>query len=240
MGPTIAEAKELISFYKSLSSRPIWSVAEQFRYNAVYDYIVSIVPQIGKFNYFVQQVSGDVNPGDKYFETSWRKKPNHQGGFLLDGGVHFVAGLRKILPSKIAQISAFTRLNREYLPPVDTIHATLKLEDGATGLFGVTFASKERKFEIEMIGEEGSITGQLGYGPESVVILKKGGKEEKRSFKDANRNAIAGEFVAFGKAVLEGKADKGGDPEEALADLAVLEYMLKSGEAGGQPIAFKY
>ena len=215
-------------------------MAEQFRYNAVYDYIVSIVPQIGKFNYFVQQVSGDVNPGDKYFETSWRKKPNHQGGFLLDGGVHFVAGLRKILPSKIAQISAFTRLNREYLPPVDTIHATLKLEDGATGLFGVTFASKERKFEIEMIGEEGSITGQLGYGPESVVILKKGGKEEKRSFKDANRNAIAGEFVAFGKAVLEGKADKGGDPEEALADLAVLEYMLKSGEAGGQPIAFKY
>ena len=215
-------------------------MAEQFRYNAVYDYIVSIVPQIGKFNYFVQQVNGDVNPGDKYFETSWRKKPNHQGGFLLDGGVHFVAGLRKILPSKIAQISAFTRLNREYLPPVDTIHATLKLEDGATGLFGVTFACKERKFEIEMVGEEGSITGQLGYGPESVVILKKGGKEERRSFKDANRNAIAGEFVAFGKAVLEGKADKSGDPEEALADLAVLEYMLKSGEAGGQPIAFKY
>lgn len=215
-------------------------MAEQFRYNAVYDYIVSIVPQIGKFNYFVQQVNGDVNPGDKYFETSWRKKPNHQGGFLLDGGVHFVAGLRKILPSKIAQISAFTRLNREYLPPVDTIHATLKLEDGATGLFGVSFACKERKFEIEMIGEEGSITGQLGYGPESVVILKKGRKEEKRSFKDANRNAIAGEFVAFGKAVLEGKADKSGDPEEALADLAVLEYMLKSGEAGGQPIAFKY
>lgn len=206
----------------------------------MYDYIRSIVPQIGKFNYFVQQVNGDVNPGDKYFETSWRKKPNHQGGFLLDGGVHFVAGLRKILPSKIAQISAFTRLNRDYLPPVDTIHAILQLEDGATGLFGITFASKERKFEIELIGEAGSIIGQLGYGPESIVILMKGGKEEKKSFKDANRNAIAGEFEAFGRAVLEGKADKSGDPEEALADLAALEYMLKSGEEGGQPIAFKY
>jgi hypothetical protein len=63
VGPTIAEAKELISFYKSLSSRPIWSVAEQFRYNPVYDYIAYIVPQIGKSNYFVQQVNGDVNFG---------------------------------------------------------------------------------------------------------------------------------------------------------------------------------
>jgi len=192
------------------------------------------------FRKLARKYHPDVNPGDKYFETSWRKKPTHQGGFLLDAGVHFIAGLRKILPSKIAQISAFTRLNREYLPPVDTIHATLQLEDGATGLFGVTFASKEKKFEIELVGEEGSITGELGFGSESVVVLKKGGKEDKKSFKDANRNAIAGEFMAFGKAVLEGKEDKNGDPDEALADLAVLEFMLKSGEKGGQPIAFKY
>ena len=100
--------------------------------------------------------------------------------------------------------------------------------------------SKEKKFEIELVGEEGSITGELGYGPESVVVLKKAGKEDKKSFKDANRNAIAGEFMAFGKAVLEGKEDKNGDPDEALADLAVLEFMLKSGEKGGQSVAFKY
>ena len=222
-----------------MSYPPVWSVAEQFRYNPVYDYIVSILPQIGKFMYFVQQVSRNVNPGNKYLATSWRKTPDHQGGFLLDGGVHFVAGLRKILPSKISQISAFTRLNRDYLPPVDTIHATLQLEDGATGLFGVTFAARRGKYEIELMGQEGCITGSLGE-PESTVVLTKDGKEEKKTFKDANRNAILGEFVAFAKAVLEEKEDKSGDPEEALADLVVLEFMLKSGEKGGQSIAFKY
>ncbi len=240
VAPTITEAKELISFYKSLSSPPVWSVAEQFRYNPVYDYIVSILPQIGKFTYFVQQVSHNVNPGDKYFETSWRKTPDYQGGFLLDGGVHFVAGLRKILPSKISQISAFTRLNREYLTPVDTVHATLQLEDGSTGLFGVTFAASKGKYEIELMGQDGSITGKLGYGPESTVILTKDGKEEKKTLKDDNKIAIFNEFVAFGKAVLEGKVDKSGDPEEALADLAVLEFMFKSGEKGAQTIAFNY
>jgi predicted dehydrogenase len=230
----------LIAFYKSLESPPVWSVAEQFRHNPVYDYIVSILPQIGKFTYFVQQVSGNVNPGDKYFETSWRKVPDYQGGFLLDGGVHFVAGLRKILPCNISQISAFTRLNREYLPPVDTIHSTWQLEDGSTGLFGVTFAASKGKFEIELMGQDGCITGDLGFQPESVVVLSKGGKGERKTFKDANRTAILGEFVEFGNAVLGGKRDVKGDPEEALADLAALEYMLKSGENGGRPIAFKY
>jgi predicted dehydrogenase len=239
VGPTISQAKDLISFYNSLPSKPIWSVAEQFRHNPVYDYILHLVPQIGKFTYFVHQMAGNVNPGDKYFETAWRKIPDYQGGFLLDGGVHFIAGLRKILPSKIAQISAFTRLNREILVPLDTINATVRLEDGSTGLFGVTFAASKGKFEIELMGQEGSIRADLG-GAESSVTLVKDGKEEVKTFRDANRTAILGEFVSFGKAVLEGGKDGENDPEEALADLAILEFMLKSGERGGEPIAVKY
>ena len=123
---------------------------------------------------------------------------------------------------------------------MDTIHAILQLEDGSTGLFGVTFAASMGKYEIELMGQEGCITANLGSGPESNVILTKDGKEERKTFKDANRNAIFSEFMAFGKAVLEGKEDKSGDPEEALVDLAVLEFMLKSGEKRGQSLAFKY
>lgn len=43
-------------------------------------------------------------------------------------------------------------------------------------------------------------------------------------------------LVSLWKGALE---DKSGDPEEALADLAVMELMLTSGEEG-QSIAFKY
>ena len=214
-------------------------MAEQFRYNSTYDYIRSLLPSIGKLAYFVHQVSASIDPGNKYLETVWRKAPDYQGGFLLDAGVHFVAGLRKVLPAKISRISAFTRSNREYLPPCDTIHATWLLEDGTTGLFGVSFASPNRKFEIELVGQEGSITGTLGYG-ESAVVLKKDGKEDTKEFEDADKAAIAAEFVAFGKAVLHGEANPSGDPEEALADLAALEFMLKSGENKGQPIPFEY
>jgi predicted dehydrogenase len=159
---------------------------------------------------------------------------------LLDAGVHMVAGLRKVLPSKIARVSAFTRLNREFLPPADTVHATMQLEDGSTGLFGITFSAIKGTFEIELTGQEGCITGILGYGQESTVILTKGGMETKKTFQDANKTAILSEFVAFGKAVLEGKENPSGDPEEALADLAVLESMLKSAEKNGQTITLMY
>lgn len=240
MGPTVTEAKDLISYYKSLPLPPVWSVAEQFRYNHIYDYIVSILPQIGKFMYFVQQVNYNVEPGEKYLEASWRKTPDHQGGLLFDAGVHFVAGLRKILPSKISRISAFTRLNREFLSPADTIHAIIQLDDGSTGLFGVSFSTAKEKFEIELMGQEGCITGIVSYGLESTVVLSKGGKEVQKLFENANKIAILDEFVAFGRAVLEGKENPCGDPEEALADVAVLECMLRSGEKGGQPMIPMY
>lgn len=229
----------MINFYKALKTPLVWSVAEQFRYNPVYDYIRTLLPEIGKFTFFVQEVYSSMGPDNKYFHTDWRREPTHQGGFLLDGGVHFVAGLRKILPSKLSQISAFTRLNREYLAPVDTIHATWQLEDGTTGMFGVTFAASRFKYDIELSGQDGYIKASM-FVPESVVTLVKDGKEEKKAFKDANKQAILGEFVAFGKAVLEGIPDQSGSPEEALADLAALEYMLKSGEEGGLPYQFKY
>lgn len=82
-----------------------------------------------------------VDLGNKYYETSWRKEPQHQGGFLLDGGVHFTAALRLVLGVPVQTVCAFSRLNKEMLAPIDTIHATLKLADGTTGTFGSSFAS---------------------------------------------------------------------------------------------------
>jgi predicted dehydrogenase len=54
----------------------------------------------------------------------------YQGGFLLDGGVHYAAGIRMVLGVPIERVSSFGRLNKEHLAPIDTVHATLHLADG--------------------------------------------------------------------------------------------------------------
>jgi predicted dehydrogenase len=159
----------------------------------------------------------------------------------LDGGIHFVAGLRKVLPSRISRVAAFSRLNRQYLGPVDTLHATLRLEDGTTGTFGISFASGETKVEVEIMGEQGSVVAELGFGAESIVTVRKGGTKDVSRFKDANGKAIMAEFVAFGEAVKTGVwGDGRGDPEEAAIDVTIMESMLQSGENNGQSIDIKY
>lgn len=44
--------------------------------------------RIGNLNTFsISSVLFVDNENNKYFETEWRKKPQHQGGYLLDAGV---------------------------------------------------------------------------------------------------------------------------------------------------------
>jgi hypothetical protein len=88
------------------------------------------------------------------FETAWRKKPEYQGGFLLDGGVHFIAGTRVLLgPSNpIVRLSAFTKLTRDYLPPVDTVNAIMKTETGITGSLASRLETAQAGASIRLRG----------------------------------------------------------------------------------------
>src|ERR1700734_1271977 len=72
-----------------------------------------------------------------------RKVPPHQGGFLLDGGVHFTAGLRLLMgpENPLVSLSAYTTQLQEHLPPVDTIDVTAKAKNGATGTISISFGT---------------------------------------------------------------------------------------------------
>lgn len=54
-------------------------------------------PAVGPVLHYDARVSGFVKSGHKYHATEWRNIPDYQGGFLLDGGVHFAAAIRCIL-----------------------------------------------------------------------------------------------------------------------------------------------
>ena len=108
-------------------------------------------------------------------ETEWRKTPSHQGGFLLDAGVHFTAGLRLLLGSDhIVRLSAFTNQLQKHLPPVDTIDASLKTKSGATGTFSFSFGSTLSGSEWTIGCEKGlvSLSG-------STITTSIDGEEER-------------------------------------------------------------
>jgi len=173
-------------------------------------------------------------------ETAWRKKPEYQGGFLLDGGVHFVAGTRLLLgeDAQPTALTAYTTLLQEHLPPVDTVNSAWFTKSGISGTFSVSFGSTLTGSEYTVACEKGSVTIVR-----SKVTVREGqqgdGKVTEQDF-PGEGGGVKQEVAAWARSIVAGKPDPKQSPEEALADLEILEKMLKSGEAQGSAQSLQY
>ncbi|KAF2802671.1 NAD(P)-binding protein [Mytilinidion resinicola] len=129
-------------------------------------------------------------------------------GFLLDGGVHYIAGTRVLLgtANAIVRTSAHSQQLQEHLPPVDTVDATVKLASGAIGTILISFGTTFKSNKYSVACKNGIVSVLRG----KVIVTKD--KADK------------------GKSLVSGKPDTRQIPEEALADLELLEAFLRSRE----------
>ena len=82
---------------------------------------------------------------------------------VLDGGIHFVAGLRLLLGSdNVSRLSAFTSQLQKHLPPIDTVDATMKTKSGATGTVSISFGTTLTGSEWTFGCEGGSVSLSKG------------------------------------------------------------------------------
>lgn len=242
----LATGKELIDWYhQNIDTKKVnLSIAEQFRYLPAYIYAAKTIASMGRVLGFRTRMQTCIQPGSKYYETEWRKKPEYQGGFLLDGGVHFIAGIRALLAGggeKVSSVSAYTTMLRDYLPPIDTVDATWRLESGKTGTFSVSFGTTFSGAEWTVACEQGTVS----VDRDEVTIVPKGGEKKVEKVEDAFGDVGVGsgvktEVFAWAQSLVEDKWDAKQSAEEGLADLELLEAMVKSGESQGRPVTTKY
>lgn len=163
-----------------------------------------------------------------------RKNPLHQGGWLLDGGVHFTAILRDLLSTlgqKIVAVSAATSLIQPNLSPFDTIHATLQASNGKNGAFLVSNGLEYKAgIEIEVITTVGAV---LIRPTQVVVSTKDGGKLVETKHELQMTFGVKEEIAEFARSIRSQKLDRRISPQETLADLQLLEAMFKSAMSGG-------
>ncbi|KAK4135119.1 NAD(P)-binding protein [Trichocladium antarcticum] len=230
-------AETLLAWYAGLGAagRPLWAVAENFRFMESLRYATAQVHEIGgALVTFRLQKYGFIRSDNKYFNTEWRKNPQYQGGFLLDGGVHFIAGLRVLLAAAgqdIEQIAAFTGLLDARLIPVDTIHAVARTRDGKSGTIAISFGTefKDDRLEVEVATTNGAVL----WRPTDVTTVARSGDgkaETKREF--AWDSGVKAEVAAFAHAIEAGEVDARQTPSEALKDLEILQLLLESGASG--------
>ncbi|GAA5860327.1 hypothetical protein JCM3774_000381 [Rhodotorula dairenensis] len=264
LAPSIAEARRLIDLSTSSASslpglstsRPRWLVAEQFTYTPSFDRAARLVRagRIGRVRSFNVEIYIQVPKPEG--EGNWRKVPDYQGGFLLDGGVHFAAALRHILPSPLASLSASVRQVQPYLPPIDTLQALATCEDGTVGTvtvsFGIERPSEDKRFTFR--GERGTVEVDFADSRTHVVRLVTLPDEPSSEARQDEHDGCSGpeephrmemefpaevgvenEFEAFGLALSSPGTDcaevlKRCGPRATLRDLAFIEAAIKSSE----------
>ncbi|KAJ6119793.1 hypothetical protein N7523_004073 [Penicillium sp. IBT 18751x] len=221
----LATAQELLKWYGANvdTKKTFWAVGENFRYMTKYLFAAEQVRKMGKIKHFRVNVQNLVKEDNKYY------LPEYQGGFLLDGGVHMTAGLRLILGSEhITTLSAQSQLQQAYLPPVDTVDAVAQTKSGATGIISLSWGSPFSDSTFEFACEKGVVT----LKDDDVTV---NGVVNHIEF---DGRGVGPEVAEFATAIAHGRpVEKRQSPEAALADLEILEQMIKSGERQGEKVS---
>ncbi|KAI9856509.1 MAG: hypothetical protein M1813_008887 [Trichoglossum hirsutum] len=233
----IQTAAVLMNWYNTTIDPKLatWSVGENVRSMDSFEYARQEVKKLGRILNFRVKVFKHVRVGTRYFETEWRKNPSYQGGFLLDGGVHFVAGTRLLLGPEdpVTRVSAFTSRIREHLPPIDTLDSIWKTKSGTTGTFSVSFGTTLTGGSYTVACEKGSVSVLDGA---VVVRLEGEGEGEGKKVEFGDDSGVEKEVRDWTEVVRSGNQNPKISPKEAYKDLLVLEKMLESGERNGMPV----
>ncbi|KAL2116153.1 hypothetical protein VTJ04DRAFT_10408 [Mycothermus thermophilus] len=251
----LAEGKRLMEWYRHTlpgelelgkgMKLPLWGVAENYRFMDSLRWAAQRVGEIGgRLVAFRLVRYGFVGTGNKYFGTAWRKTPQYQGGFLLDGGVHFVAALRMLLAAagdELFKVAGFSSLLEERLLPLDTINAVALTRKGVAGTIAISFGTEFKSgTEVEVITTNGSVC----WSPTKVNTLKRkdGGPEDEKEEVSKwfpHSTGVKEEVAAFARSMETGQLDELLSLEEALKDLEVVQGLLDSGAEGGKMVTLK-
>ncbi|PWY90265.1 NAD-binding Rossmann fold oxidoreductase family protein [Aspergillus sclerotioniger CBS 115572] len=221
----LSTARSLLSFYQTEvvekgEKKVLWGVAENYRFLGKFSRVAEEVRKLGTVRAFRVSVRTLIKVGSKYHQTEWRRTPAYRGGFVLDGGIHVVAGLRLILGKEdaLAAVSAMSCLQQEHLAPVDTVDAVVKTKSGATGVVSLSYgaAVNETVFEFSCDGGVVSLNlDRVTANGESFDVPFEG-------------RGVNFELAAFGESIRKGELEERLRPDEAMADLEIMEGMFVS------------
>ena len=165
-----------------------------------------------------------------------RQNPDYQGGFLLDGGIHFVAAIRCLLAAAgqtVSTVRASTSLINENLAPTDTLNANMTTANKRNGTFNLSYGSKfRRECQLRIVMTSGAVAAS----PSEVTISTNDKRAiQEKTFRFPSSSGVREEVAAFAQSIHTNEPNPRGSPEQAFHDLKLLQGMLESGEEEGAP-----
>ncbi|XP_028780049.1 uncharacterized protein YMR315W isoform X2 [Neltuma alba] len=244
-----SELETAIHNYKSISadvpSNLIWAVAENYRFEPGFVESKKLVAEIGKMMNVQVIIEGSMNSSNPYFSSSWRR--NFNGGFILDMGVHYVAGLRMLVGCEVLSVAAMTSHVDTSLPPPDNISCVFHLENGCSGVFVMVVSSSSPKILWRVVGINGTVQIERGFQGRHGYLITFYGADGQSKSSFFPFSGVTEEFKAFindvSQSTLKKESQFEAEPRlsfaEGARDVAVLEAMLESGARQGALVHVK-
>ena len=198
----LSEAKMMLDFEDKYSL--VMMVAENFRYCPIFQRIRNVLQQgkIGKpYAVFWNRFTLIDLKNNQYAQTKWRINHQYKGGFVTDGGIHYIAALRDMF-GEINHGIAFTKRVNPDIGEMDSMSFQFCTDKNMHGVLNIFDSSKGFEQDSILIsGSEGSILiennkltlkNERGIELEEAIEESKGYKEE---FEDFYRGIRLGEKV---------------------------------------------
>ncbi len=226
LAASLQQAEKLVSLANQYSQVKL--LAENFRYRTTFQKAKELMDEgkigtpYGVIWNILQYVHADTSP---YANTQWRINHQYPGGFLTDGGVHFVGALRTMF-EEITTVNARVQSINPEVGEMDT----LMLQFGAGNHFNgeLNFycsANGLTEDTMYILGNEGSMEVKEGQ-----IKIKRVGKEEQVEQVE-DTGGFKEEWLDFYAAIREGEPVK--SPfEEGYKDLKVVLTALESAKSG--------
>jgi predicted dehydrogenase len=202
LAANLSEAKMMLDFEDKYPL--VMMVAENYRYCPIFQRIRNVLQQgkIGKpYAVFWNRFTLIDLKNNKYAQTKWRINHQYRGGFVTDGGIHYIAALRDMF-GEINDGIAFTKRVNPHIGEMDSMSFQFRTDKNMHGVLNIFDSSKGYEQECILIsGSEGSILvennkftlkNERGIELEEAVEESMGYKEE---FEDFYRGIRFGEKV---------------------------------------------
>ncbi|CAI6089602.1 unnamed protein product [Clonostachys chloroleuca] len=231
----VEDALQLMNWYSAVPRKEIWSIGENFRFM---DTMLVAAEKLRSLNGRLLNFSLNfyhmMKEDDKFYNTEWRKNPLHQGGFVLDGGIHFIAALRLLLGAsgeELSTVAAFTSLSEPRLAPLDSLSAVCLTKGGTCGTLSMSFGvdSCPKYLEIIMVTDRGTVSVAF----DSVkVTTTANGRQANEEIPCKFDMGVKNEVEAFASSLINRTQNEQQCGSQAFEDLKLLEYMLESAKEG--------
>jgi predicted dehydrogenase len=228
MAGTLEQATEMIEAARQAGV--VLQINQSLRYNALYQAVANLA-QDGSIGqpFHVRCIRGcngtpNVNwsPG-----ADWFVQKKHQGGLLLDIGIHMADFMRMIMGNadKVAGL-VDTRLPDIDVP--DNVNAVFRYEGGGTGVLELSWTLPGGAGLLEVYGAKGRI--RMGFSEEGIELWKDGKpKEEATTYPQAAPQKNS--HQVFRDAIL-GKGPSLTPGEYGRRALALCLAIQESSDAG--------